>query len=113
MKNIKDFERDGNPWISFDLPLPGTKDVMQVETPILRKVRIRQASADEIDLRPVVELTMRLGNHLEKVEFTLADRSKMNHPLLLGREFLKDIAVVDIARKNAQGKPVAPSTKEK
>lgn len=111
--DITTFERDGDPWVSFNLPIPDTEDQAKVETPILRKVRIRQASAEEIDQRPVIKLTMRIGDHVEKVEFTLADRSKMNHPVLLGREFLKDIAVVDIARQNAQGKPVISSTKEK
>ncbi|MCT7655713.1 RimK/LysX family protein [Oceanimonas sp. NS1] len=33
----------------------------------------------------------------------------MTYPVLLGREFLKDIAVVDIARRNVQGKPKRPN----
>ena len=32
---------------------------------------------------------------IEEAEFTLADRAKMSYPLLLGREFLRDVAVVD------------------
>ena len=29
----------------------------------------------------------------------------MDFPVLLGREFIKDVAVVDVARENVQGKP--------
>lgn len=109
--DINIFERDGKPWVSFKLPITDNNESMTLELPIVRQVRIRQASAEELELRPVVELTIRLGSHIEKAEFTLSDRSKMNHPVLLGREFLKDIAVVDIARKNAQGKPSIPTDK--
>ena len=103
------FERDGNPWVSFNLAHEGVEEKLSVETPLVRYVRIRQASADSVERRPVVALTMRLGRLAEKTEFTLTDRSQMTYPVLLGREFLKDIAVVDIARKNVQGNPKRPT----
>ncbi|MGL6055670.1 MAG: RimK/LysX family protein, partial [Vibrio metschnikovii] len=44
----------------------------------------------------------------QKSQFTLADRSQMTHPILLGREFIRDIAVVDVSRQYIQ-----TETKEK
>lgn len=108
-QDITVFERDGKPWVSFNMAHEGVDEKLQVETPLVRYVRIRQASADSVERRPVVELTMRLGRLSEKTEFTLTDRSQMTYSVLLGREFLKDIAVVDIARQNVQGKPKRPS----
>lgn len=108
-QDITVFERDGKPWVSFNMAHEGVDEKLQVETRLVRYVRIRQASADDADRRPVVELTMRLGSFTEKTEFTLTDRSQMTYSVLLGREFLKDIAVVDIARQNVQGKPVRPT----
>ncbi|ART78882.1 ATP-dependent zinc protease family protein [Oceanisphaera avium] len=108
-QDITVFERDGKPWVSFNMAHEGVDEKLQVETPLVRYVRIRQASADDADRRPVVELTMRIGSFTEKTEFTLTDRSQMTYSVLLGREFLKDIAVVDIARQNVQGKPSRPT----
>ncbi|OIN09700.1 ATP-dependent zinc protease family protein [Oceanisphaera psychrotolerans] len=109
-QDITVFERDGKPWVSFNLAHEGVEEKLSVETPLVRYVRIRQASADSAERRPVVALTMRLGRLSEKTEFTLTDRSQMTYPVLLGREFLKDIAVVDIARQNVQGKPKRPTS---
>lgn len=108
-QDITVFERDGKPWVSFNMAHEGVDEKLQVETRLVRYVRIRQASADDAERRPVVELTMRLGRFAQKTEFTLTDRSQMTYSVLLGREFLKDIAVVDIARQNVQGKPVRPT----
>ena len=80
---------------------------------LARHVRVRQASAEDFDRRPVVRLSVRFGYlkkssdfvQSESTEFTLTDRSRMTYPLLLGRDFLKDIAVVDVARKYIQPKP--------
>ncbi|WP_107851080.1 ATP-dependent zinc protease family protein [Oceanimonas marisflavi] len=107
-QDITEFERDGKPWVSFNMAHEGVEEKLPVEAPLVRYVRIRQASAEETERRPVVQLTLRLGRLSEKTEFTLTDRSQMTYPVLLGREFLKDIAVVDIARRNVQGKPRRP-----
>ncbi|WP_289302809.1 RimK/LysX family protein, partial [Methylophaga sp. UBA3996] len=75
------------------------------EAPLVRYVKIRQASTDTLDKRPVASLTVRLGKMTEVAEFTLNDRTHMTYPILLGREFLRDVAVVDVAKDNNQPKP--------
>ncbi|KXF81609.1 ATP-dependent zinc protease family protein [Enterovibrio coralii] len=104
--DIQEFERDGKTWVSFKLahtaPNKDTEEadlsVATIEAPVKRWVKIRQASAEELERRPVVELRIRLGDLHEKTQFTLADRSQMEFPVLLGREFFKDIAVVDVSQ---------------
>ncbi len=94
---IQKFERNGDRWVRFEVLLNGRSIVM--EAPVERHVRIRQASVDELERRPVIKLSVRLGEIVEETEFTLSDRNEMLYPVLLGRNFLQDIAVVDVARK--------------
>jgi len=102
--DITVFEREGKRWVKFKMPLDNGKS-LNIEAPFVRYVRIKQASADSSDRRPVVRLTMQLGSLTEKAEFSLKDRSEMDFSLLLGREFIKDVAVVDVAREFVQPKP--------
>ncbi|GAM71860.1 hypothetical protein JCM19236_1485 [Vibrio sp. JCM 19236] len=53
----------------------------------------------------MIELWIKLGDIREKAQFTLADRSHMTHAVLLGREFIKDIALVDVSKTYVQTKP--------
>lgn len=115
---LQPFERDGRDWIRFRVPDEDHPDGGEVyETPLVRYVRIRQASVEELDRRPVVELKVRVGDLVDETEFTLTNREDMLYPLLLGRNFLRDVAVVDVARKFLHDKhkpeemplPVAPA----
>jgi YVTN family beta-propeller protein len=101
-QEITIFERNGKNWVRFLLSHQDADDKIQIEAPLVRHVRVRQASADDLDRRPVVRLTVRIGDMTEKAEFTLKDRSDMAFPVLLGREFLKDIAVVDVVKRAVQ-----------
>lgn len=99
--DIEQFERNGKEWVRFHLS-DGEKTLNAdnwIEAPILRFVKIRQANSDEIQRRAMIELWAQVGEIHEKVQFTLADRSQMSHPVLLGREFIRDIAVVDVSRQ--------------
>lgn len=95
---IQRFERDGDRWVRFDVALDEEQSVT-VEAPLVRHVRIRQASIAELERRPVVKLHIRLGEIDEETEFTLSDRREMLYPILLGRSFLRDIVMVDVAKK--------------
>ncbi|MEZ8823278.1 ATP-dependent zinc protease [Vibrio amylolyticus] len=98
--DIEYFERNGNNWVRFHLADGVTKltDENWIELPIVRHVKIRQSTSENVERRAVVELWVRVGKIQEKAQFTLADRSQMSHPILLGREFIRDIALVDISR---------------
>ena len=51
----------------------------------------------ERQARYVVRLGICLGTTYKEVDVSLVDRSGMNYPLLIGREFLKDSHVIDPA----------------
>ena len=78
------------------------EDQKWIEAPVVRFVKIRQSTNDQTERRAVIELWVKVGKIHEKAQFTLADRSQMSHPVLLGREFIKDIALVDVSKKYVQ-----------
>ncbi len=102
--DVEEFERNGKTWVRFHLAEVDAKkgDQNWIEAPVVRFVRIRQATSAEEERRAVVELWVKVGKIHEKAQFTLADRSQMSHPVLLGREFIRDIALVDVSQKYLQ-----------
>lgn len=95
--DIVEFERDGKKWVRFNFNQANHSDQI-IEAKIARTILIRQANSTESTRRPIIELPVQLGDIKMLTEFTLADRSHMTFPVLLGRTFLKDIVMVDVAR---------------
>ncbi len=99
-KNIEYFERNGKRWVRFELQHDDEADAIALEAKVVRHVLIRQASSAEPERRPVVSLTVNMGQSLRyDTEFTLTDRSQMTYPILLGREFLRDVILIDVSRQ--------------
>ncbi|WP_054112817.1 ATP-dependent zinc protease family protein [Marinagarivorans algicola] len=111
--DIQYFERDGKQWVRFNMfthkrivkeaapAKDGAKASAQTaifEAPVVRTVKIKQASAEELDKRPVVKMRIRIGDYEDDVEFTLNKRSNMLYPVLIGRRFLQDVAIVDVGQ---------------
>lgn len=103
-ENITRFERDGKKWVSFELRDEETSEVSVIEVPLLRTVAIRQASSQEADRRNVVKLTVNIGNIQQDSEFTLTNRAQMDYAVLLGRNFLQDIVLIDVGQQLLQPK---------
>lgn len=97
------FERDGNDWVKFRIEHDDIKSD-EISLPVERWVRIRQSSAEGTQRRAVVVAWIEIGDLKERTEFTLADRTHLTYPLLLGRSFFKDVALVDVSRKYIQNK---------
>jgi len=95
---IVEFERDGKKWVRFNFSQAVNNDTQIIEAKIARTMLIRQVNNSEPIRRPIIELPVQLGDIKMLTEFTLADRGHMTFPVLLGRTFLKDIVMVDVAR---------------
>ncbi|MCC5883674.1 MAG: ATP-dependent zinc protease [Halomonas sp.] len=110
--DVTRFERDGEDWVRFKLGLTDDDIVVEnvrdewIERPVERRVRILQAAGSES--RPVVSLLMSMGPIRETVEFTLSDRTHLDYPVLLGRRFLMDIALIDVAENYIHPRPEFP-----
>ena len=107
-RDIVEFERDGEDWVRFVFEHDNANDSIELELPIVREALIRQASSDGLDRRFVVEIDVRLGDRLQRTEFTLTDRRRMTYPVLLGRAFLMDLYVIDVSRSYTHPRYAGP-----
>ena len=79
---------------SVDISLAGKLGLVAGE-----KTRLIR-SASGVKRRPVVSLKIRLNHHFLEEEFTLADRSNMNYPVLIGQNILKKGEFIIDPQKN-------------
>lgn len=90
---IEKFQRGGDDWVRFTFEdKNGSK--AEFERPELRGVKIKNLDGG-FDKRPVVEMDICFDGRVRTAQFTLADRSNLIYPVLLGRRFLRGVAVID------------------
>ncbi|WP_292920519.1 RimK/LysX family protein [Nitrosomonas sp.] len=98
--DIVEFERDGKPFVKFNLIHPFTGDKLELTRRLRRHVRIKGRGGRESHRRPVVKIRVVLADIDEQINFTLEDRSRFKHQILIGRNLLQDLAIVDVSRRN-------------
>lgn len=101
--NVTEFERGKSKWARFDIV--ANDRVIPMEAQVLRRIEVMQAGTPKPLSRLVVRLNMKIGDYSSRSEFTLADRTRMQYAIIIGRTMLKDIAVVDVSRDHIQGQP--------
>jgi hypothetical protein len=101
-QEIETFERDGKQWVRFIFD-DREGGEHRMELPVIDEIGVRQAAGREDRL--VVRLGLCVGRDYAETDFTLTDRGRMTYPVLVGRVFLGDRALVDSER----GKTVDPA----
>lgn len=95
-RDIELVEQEGRKWVRFIFDdHNGQRHEMM--RPLVETITVKQASGRQH--RYVVEMGLCVGEHYEKNLFTLADRSKMTYPVLVGRNFLKNSVLVSSTHK--------------
>lgn len=102
---IQRFERDGEDWVRFDILDPQSNQPITLERPLSRHARIMQAGREEAERRAVVELPFMIGDQRQRAEFTLSDRSHLTYPVLIGRNVLRDLMLIDVGREHVTRLP--------
>jgi len=97
--DLQPFERDGKAFVRFHLRHAGSGELIAVERPVLSYVKIKRHNQTP-QRRPVVKLRAVIGSIDQHVKFTLTDRSNYQYQVLIGRNFLRDFAVVDVSEKH-------------
>lgn len=96
--HLKIFKRNGEKWLRFTFEERDgeTKKMFKkvYEKKIVRHVRIKDHKSKS-RRRPVVEMNFELAGKTYSTQFSVTDRDKFIYPILLGRRFLKDVAVID------------------
>lgn len=107
-EDIETFERDGASWVRFHVP---HGDKIHATDCIARLVDRRNVknTSGELAERWVIETTLVLNRRRWRVEVTLADRTNMILPLILGRTALRRHSVlVDPGKSHLLRRQVAP-----
>lgn len=106
-REIIPFERDGKSWVRFTSG--EGNNAQRIELPVVRTIRIKNKGGESV-ARPVVQIKVNIGPVTQRLEMNLADRSNFDFPALIGRDFLKDVAIVDVSQKHIA---VAPAPRIK
>lgn len=97
-RNIQMFERNGEEWVRFTVVDRQTETPHELER---KRVRYLQTNGDEeSSRRPIVEIRTTIGKVVQNSEFVLVDRSNQTYPLLIGRNVLRDVMLVDVSRSD-------------
>lgn len=89
---IDDYERDGEHFVRFAVDWD---DIAHEGEAVKVDKRGITSSNGETQRRFVIKTPLRIGNDEFRAEFSLADRSDMRFPLLIGRTALRRRFVVD------------------
>ncbi|MFI8481539.1 ATP-dependent zinc protease [Pseudomonas sp. NPDC078700] len=99
-EDLERFKKDGDEWVRFNIELEdidsGKKKNVEVERKVVRNIKVRGAGGAE--RRPVVMMSMCIGDEVHKEQFSLNNRSKMNYPVLIGRSTLEHLGLVDVSK---------------
>lgn len=97
-REVVEFERDGNKWVRFDLTVG--EETVTVERRLKRYVR--GVAPGNGGRHPAVDMRVQIGDVRQSVEMALADLGDAPEPVILGRNYLTDVALLDVARKFVQ-----------
>ncbi|QZH75969.1 MAG: ATP-dependent zinc protease [Erythrobacter sp.] len=91
---LAQFERDGRNFVRFAVDFPA-QHVRQVCEAVQVDWRGVTSSNGETQRRMIIKTPLRIGGQIFRVEISLADRSDMKLPMLIGRSSLRRRFVVD------------------
>lgn len=99
-EDIETYSVDGEQWVRFLFPFGGREGYGNgfiIDKPLLREVNIKEHDSEN-SVRYVIELDICISGNTFPVEFSLANRSKFNYPIILGRKALSGRYLVDPGR---------------
>ncbi|HSG37125.1 MAG TPA: RimK/LysX family protein [Paracoccaceae bacterium] len=85
---IRHFERDGAPWVRFHVPHAGLAEAVDCEAPLVDSREIKNTSGVPEE-RLVISTRLVLGGRKWTIDVSLADRTAMTMPLILGRTAIR------------------------
>lgn len=104
--DIELFERGGEEWARFKID--AVEDHHQiVEAPRVAHRRITSSNGESQE-RLIIKTELAMGTQIFRAEFSLADRSDMLFPMLIGRTALRRRFLVDSAKSFLLPDPLTP-----
>lgn len=100
--HINEISKGEDVWVKFRV-YQG-REFLFIETPIVGYKKITN-SFGQSEKRPVIQLKIKMGKKIWKTNVTLAKRSKLAHPMLIGRKSLKKRHVIHSHKSFLTGIP--------
>ena len=100
--HLEQFSKDGEAWVRFYLldPEHEAYNEQKLEMPVHDQREVKSSNG-ETSLRYFIQTRIFFFDQEYLIEFSLADRSAMKYPLLIGRKFLKKGPfIVDVTQTN-------------
>jgi hypothetical protein len=103
--NMRIHYRRGAPWVEFEIhPLQrATDDIVSARAEVVG-IRSVRSSSGQVELRPVIETHVGVGEHVWPIELTLTKRDEMGFRMLLGRQAIRGRFLVDGGRSYLQSR---------
>lgn len=103
--DLERFRREDTDMVRFEIHphQRSARGAILVERPVLEDRWVRN-SGGQRELRPVIETTVGIGGRTWPIELTLTRRDAMGFRMLLGRQALRQRALVDPGRSFRAGK---------
>ncbi|MFO6429383.1 ATP-dependent zinc protease [Erythrobacter sp. W302b] len=101
---LEDFMRDGERFVRFAVDWDGTRHVCEAVHVDLRGIT---SSNGDQQTRFVIKSPLTIGNLTFRAEISLANRSQMQFPMLIGRTALRRRMVVDSGHSWLQSPAIA------
>jgi hypothetical protein len=112
-EDLAPFERDGDPWIGFRVPMAESRTWVACAARIADQRSIKNTGGIA-EIRYVIETTLVIGRHRWTIEVSLANRTEMTLPLILGRTAIRRRrVVVDPGRSFLAGPPTGRTLMKK
>lgn len=104
--NVKEFEKDGETWVKFDVhpDQDSGKRTISTKAKVLEYRKVKN-SGGKATMRPVIVTTISLMAEVWSVELTLANRDEMGFRMLLGRQAVRGRFLVDAGESFYGGQP--------
>ncbi len=106
-RDVRLLEKDGKRFVSYVLVDPASDEQHALEAPLLRRASVVDALGGSAR-NYVVTMWLTLGENRARVEVSLSENTDMPYPLVIGRNLLTDVAIVDVSRRHTLDHPVAP-----
>ncbi len=102
---VRTFDEDGQRWVEFRPPKIGKVQTMRCRAPIHDEREIKNTSGVP-ELRIVIRTTLVIAGRRWKIDLSLADRTKMAFPIIIGRSAIRRHGLlVDCGRSYLAGDP--------
>lgn len=106
VRNVRQFEKDGQRFVTFELAQPEAESagdneaqaVVEVEAPVERRISIKRRDGSS-ERRYVIQLWLSIGDSRSLIDVALTERGELEFPLQVGRNFLTDVAIVDVGQR--------------